>query len=178
FQYTGRELDSETMLYFMRARYFDPASGRFISEDPVTFLGGHNFYHYVGNNPLIFADPSGLAKICKVPPVGPHSKLPSQITTCASQPLINCLVQTESGGKPNAKSKKGASGLTQMTPAGVKDLSDHGFDTENMTNLQLGTTYINFLLTYCDSVATALAAYNAGWPSVTKAGAIPNNRET
>src|SRR5579859_118482 len=51
FQYTGRELDSETMLYFMRARYFDPASGRFISEDPVTFLGGHNFYTYVGNWP-------------------------------------------------------------------------------------------------------------------------------
>jgi len=127
---------------------------------------------------MIFADPSGLAKICKVPPVGPHSKLPSQITTCASQPLINCLVQTESGGKPNAKSKKGATGLTQMTPLGVKDLADHGFDTGNMTNLQLGTTYINFLLTYCDSVATALAAYNAGWPSVNKAGAIPNNRET
>ena len=34
FRYTGREFDSETTLYFMRARYFDPASGRFISEDP------------------------------------------------------------------------------------------------------------------------------------------------
>jgi RHS repeat-associated protein len=178
FQYAGRELDSETMLYFMRARYFDPASGRFISEDPVTFLGGQNFYHYVGNNPIIFADPSGLAKICKVPPVGPHTKLPSPITTCAGQPLINCLVQTESNGNPNARSPKGATGLTQMTPLGVQDLAQHGFDTGNMTNLQLGTTYINFLLTYCSNVSTALAAYNAGWPSVNKAGGIPNNSET
>jgi RHS repeat-associated protein len=35
FQYTGRELDSETSLYYMRARYFDPSNGRFISEDPL-----------------------------------------------------------------------------------------------------------------------------------------------
>ena len=37
FQFTGREFDGETMLYFMRERYFDPASGRFISEDPIGF---------------------------------------------------------------------------------------------------------------------------------------------
>jgi RHS repeat-associated protein len=50
-QYTGRELDSETMLYFIRARYFDPVSGRFLSEDPIGFSGdGTNFYSYVENN--------------------------------------------------------------------------------------------------------------------------------
>jgi RHS repeat-associated protein len=35
FQYAGRELDSETGLYYMRARYFDPQAGRFLSEDPI-----------------------------------------------------------------------------------------------------------------------------------------------
>jgi RHS repeat-associated protein len=44
FQYTAREFDSETNLYFYRARYFDPNSGRFISEDPIGFHGGANFY--------------------------------------------------------------------------------------------------------------------------------------
>ena len=34
FQYTARESDTETGLYYYRARYYDPSSGRFISEDP------------------------------------------------------------------------------------------------------------------------------------------------
>src|SRR5260370_2527591 len=51
FRYTARESDTETGLYYYRARYYDSTSGRFVSEDPVTFLGGHNFYAYAGNEP-------------------------------------------------------------------------------------------------------------------------------
>src|SRR5580658_7134429 len=40
FQYTGRESDQETGLYYDRARYYDPAAGRFLSEDPIGFHGG------------------------------------------------------------------------------------------------------------------------------------------
>ena len=65
FQYTGRELDTETGLYYMRARYLDPATGRFLSEDPTAFDSGVNFYAYVLNNPASFVDPFGL-KLCKV----------------------------------------------------------------------------------------------------------------
>jgi RHS repeat-associated protein len=60
FRYTGREFDTETGLYFDRARYFDPTTGRFISEDPIRFSGGVNFYRYVGNNPINLIDPFGL----------------------------------------------------------------------------------------------------------------------
>ncbi len=60
FQYTGREFDSETGLYFYRARYYDPASGGFLSEDPIQFSGGINFYSYTENNPINFTDPQGL----------------------------------------------------------------------------------------------------------------------
>ncbi len=60
FQYTGRELDSETALYYMRARYFDPATGRFLSEDPLGFSVSKNFYAYVLNNPVNDIDPAGL----------------------------------------------------------------------------------------------------------------------
>ena len=59
--FTGREYDSETGLYFYRARYYDPAIGRFISEDPIGFSGGDlNLYAYVRNNPVKYKDPLGL----------------------------------------------------------------------------------------------------------------------
>lgn len=62
FQYTARELDSETNLYYYRARYYDPGTGRFGNEDPARFGGGLNFYRYVANNPTLFVDPTGLMK--------------------------------------------------------------------------------------------------------------------
>ncbi len=62
FRYTARELDPETGLYYYRARYYDPAIGRFISEDPIRFKGsGTNFYGYAENNPTDFVDPTGYA---------------------------------------------------------------------------------------------------------------------
>jgi len=60
FQYTAREFDSETNLQFSRARYYDPNAGRFISEDPIGFRAGNNFYQYVLNDPLNSIDPLGL----------------------------------------------------------------------------------------------------------------------
>jgi RHS repeat-associated protein len=60
FQYTGREWDSETGLFYYRARYYDQGTGRFVSEDPMSFKGGINFYSYTINNPINFVDPSGL----------------------------------------------------------------------------------------------------------------------
>lgn len=58
-KYTGREQDAETGLYYYRARYYDPEIGRFISEDPIGFRGGINFYAYVTANPLNMVDPTG-----------------------------------------------------------------------------------------------------------------------
>jgi RHS repeat-associated protein len=160
FQYTGREFDPETSLYYYRARYYDSTVGRFSSEDPIRFLGGRNFFAYVANEPTIYADPMGLASVCHVPAVGPHSKLPVPVDTCAGKDLINCVIQTESGGNPNAKSLEGASGIMQTMPGIPDELKRLGLYTPGMTDLQLGTAYLNVLISYCDSVAYALAAYN------------------
>ncbi|MDX1999918.1 MAG: RHS repeat-associated core domain-containing protein [Thermoanaerobaculia bacterium] len=63
FQFTGRVPIDEN-LYYYRARFYDPATGRFLSEDPIGFLGGDsNVYRYAGNDPVDFADPTGLIGI-------------------------------------------------------------------------------------------------------------------
>ncbi|KPA13256.1 RHS repeat-associated core domain protein [Candidatus Magnetomorum sp. HK-1] len=62
FKYVGKEgvMDDGNGLYYMRARYYDPMLGRFISRDPIGHEGGLNLYAYAGNNPVMFVDPSGL----------------------------------------------------------------------------------------------------------------------
>jgi RHS repeat-associated protein len=64
YTYTGREWDSETGLYYYRARYYDPKIGRFITKDPFPGILLNpqtlNPYPYVGNNPVNHLDPLGL----------------------------------------------------------------------------------------------------------------------
>jgi RHS repeat-associated protein len=63
FQFTGRENDGSGLAYY-RARYYSPAAHRFLTEDPVGFMGGSaNLYTYLGNRPLKFVDPLGLFNI-------------------------------------------------------------------------------------------------------------------
>ena len=58
YQYSGRENDG-TGVYYYRARYYNPTFQRFISEDPIGFTGGVNWYSYAGNNPVSNTDSSG-----------------------------------------------------------------------------------------------------------------------
>lgn len=63
-RFAGREYDAETGLYFTRNRYYDPAVGRFISEDPVGIDGGLNLYSYAGLDPVNARDPFGKSFVC------------------------------------------------------------------------------------------------------------------
>lgn len=68
FMFTGREYDSETGLYFFRARFYKPSIGRFLQTDPVGYGDGMNLYGYCGNNPIIWGDPFGLCKSKSIAP--------------------------------------------------------------------------------------------------------------
>ncbi len=65
YKFTGREFDATTGLQYNRARFYDPATGRWDSQDPLGFDGGDaNLYRYVRNNPTNDTDPGGLACVC------------------------------------------------------------------------------------------------------------------
>jgi RHS repeat-associated protein len=52
-----------TGLYYLQARYYDPATAQFLTVDPLAGLTQQP-YSYAGNNPLTFTDPLGLCIIC------------------------------------------------------------------------------------------------------------------
>ena len=63
FRYAGEQTESDSGLIYLRARYYDPEIGRFISRDPfsgyMAVPESQNMYAYAHNNPVRFVDPSG-----------------------------------------------------------------------------------------------------------------------
>jgi RHS repeat-associated protein len=63
FRYTGQQFDSLTGLYNLRARYYNPIDGRFLSRDSASYQAQNpvelNRYGYTANNPINFNDPGG-----------------------------------------------------------------------------------------------------------------------
>jgi len=93
------EFDAAISLYYDRARYYDPAAGRFLGQDPMGFAAGDaDLYRYTANNPTNLVDPSGndgpldsitpqgtvtLNPIKNLPPgvdlIPPHSPIPEPL---------------------------------------------------------------------------------------------------
>ncbi|MFP8968021.1 RHS repeat-associated core domain-containing protein [Pokkaliibacter sp. CJK22405] len=61
-RFQGQYFDAESGLHYNRYRYYDPQTGRYISQDPIGLLGGLNPYRYTPN-PINWVDPLGLS--CK-----------------------------------------------------------------------------------------------------------------
>jgi RHS repeat-associated protein len=59
YRYTGQQKDFASELTYLRARYYESSIGRFITQDPIGFTAGPNFYAYCENNPVKFIDPWG-----------------------------------------------------------------------------------------------------------------------
>jgi RHS repeat-associated protein len=62
YRYQGEALDAETGLYYLRARYYDPVTGRFLNVDPMADEGEHP-YTYAGADPVNGHDPTGTQEV-------------------------------------------------------------------------------------------------------------------
>jgi RHS repeat-associated protein len=65
FRYAGQYTDPETGLQYLRARYYDPSTGQFLSRDPLE-AQTRDPYGYAADNPLSFTDPTGMDFLDKV----------------------------------------------------------------------------------------------------------------
>src|SRR6185437_8724345 len=57
--------NASTGFTYLRNRWYDPQTGRFLTQDPIGLAGGVNLYAYAGNDPINFDDPFGLLADCK-----------------------------------------------------------------------------------------------------------------
>ena len=66
-RYRGYVYDTETELYYLQSRYYDPELGRFINADAFVSTGqgllGNNMFAYCLNNPVLFSDANGFDAI-------------------------------------------------------------------------------------------------------------------
>lgn len=69
FLYSSEQFDNTLGLYYLRARYYDSATGRFETADPIEGTLQYpltlHLYAYTGNNPITWLDPNGEAAIAE-----------------------------------------------------------------------------------------------------------------
>jgi len=63
----GYQRHTEFPFLHVGARYYDPASGRFLQRDPAGLFGARNVYSYVANRPTALVDPDGLQSSLQTP---------------------------------------------------------------------------------------------------------------
>ncbi|MCC7531185.1 MAG: RHS repeat-associated core domain-containing protein [Candidatus Melainabacteria bacterium] len=107
FGYQGYYPHPRSGLLFTQTRAYSPALGRFMSRDPIEESGGINLYTYVGNDPINFADPSGLrADSSRSVPCPTHCDNRNGYRICVP---YWCLEETRKGRQP------GGAGQTFVT---------------------------------------------------------------
>jgi RHS repeat-associated protein len=140
FQYTGRETSGATSdVFYYRARYYNAALGRFLSEDQAAFGDGRNLYTYADNNPILLVDPMGLQSVPGRQPDGSYA-------ANLSDPRLDPLTRAPypSAPRPYGESSQCVSFTKMFTGAPCTDCWRAGPKVLGDTDIPLGTAIATF----------------------------------
>ncbi len=143
FGFTGRELDSDTGLYYYRARYYSPELGRFLQTDPLG-IDDENPYTYCSNDPVNYIDPygyqgsgiiftiwnQGLGQILR-PPVLDPGLIGTDI---GPTPGENAPVNPKRISEGTEKVRTGEKGLSERVASSVKKAEKGGEKEDKQEN--------------------------------------------
>jgi RHS repeat-associated protein len=124
----------DSTLVFMRARYYDPEIGRFLSEDPIWST---NLYPYAGNNPVMNIDKDGKLTVLVGAIVGAGVGFTSQVLSNAvlGKPLLEDVLRSSiKGGISGGLAGAGVTFLLPLADAAVEFIDSRYLQKKSVSN--------------------------------------------
>jgi RHS repeat-associated protein len=147
----GYVYNAEAQLYAVRFRWYDPSLGRWIQRDPAGYVDGMGLYEYVGSDPVLLMDPSGLFigsatefVLKATPGYGVYSAIKGGIQSGRNVVQRERNVAAVEGRDPNFGVGNMSLRVAQEV-TGMHTLASGlvGFDTTTLTDLSRGERVLN-----------------------------------
>ena len=141
FLYTGKELDEATGLYYYEQRYYDPNKSTFLGVDQLTDKYPHiSGFAYVGNNPMIYIDPTGMIIDPSELTASEQEKFNNTMKfSCESSRLFNTMYEALDNSETVFKIKIGE---TNNNAPGQYDRSDNSITFKSVDDMISTNTYM------------------------------------
>ncbi|MCD8308807.1 MAG: RHS repeat-associated core domain-containing protein [Clostridia bacterium] len=160
FRYRGYYYDTETGLYYLKTRYYDPEIGRFINMDSIDYadpetINGLNLYAYCNNNPVMNIDPDGTWSWKKF---WNSAAIVAMVAVSAVAVVAGVALTITTGGIGAAVLLGAGIGALSNTIATIEDQGG----IKNIEDFDIQQTFNSFLIGGAVGAATGVFSYGMG----------------